>query len=282
MSERVAVVGAGTMGSGIAQVAAAAGFEVTLHDVSEAVLTRARDQIATRLEQAVAKGKLLASERDLALGHLTLASKLTEAVRDASLVVEAVLERLPLKHDVFRSLVEHTPAHAILASNTSSISIASIAAAVPDPGRVVGMHFFNPPYAITLLELVHAPDTSEATITRARAFAEAMGRDVIVVKDSPGFATSRLGIVLGLEAIRMVEQGVASAADIDKAMEKGYRHAMGPLKTGDLVGLDTRLDIAGTLYAQLKGEQYRPPELLRRMVQEGKLGKKSGQGFYRW
>jgi 3-hydroxybutyryl-CoA dehydrogenase len=174
------------------------------------------------------------------------------------------------------------PPGAILASNTSSLSVTEIAKAASRPERVVGMHFFNPPYVLTLLEIVRAASTSDQTVERVRAIGARMGRDMIVVADSPGFATSRLGVVLGLEAMRMLEQGVASAEDIDRAMKLGYRHPMGPLELSDLVGLDVRLHIAEHLHAELGGEQYRPPEILRRLVREGKLGKKTGEGFRRW
>jgi 3-hydroxybutyryl-CoA dehydrogenase len=210
------------------------------------------------------------------------AVSLADAVHDADLVIEAIPERLDLKQALFREIEHHAPAGAILATNTSSLSVSSIAEAVAIPGRVLGMHFFNPVPAMKLVELVRGRDTSDTTIAIARAIAEWLGKTPIVVHDSPGFATSRLGVVLGLEAIRMLEQGVASAADIDRAMELGYNHPMGPLRLGDLVGLDVRLAIADHLHATLGGDTYAAPELLRRMVAEGRLGKKTGEGFYRW
>ena len=200
-------------------------------------------------------------------------------MKDADVVVEAIPERMDLKVETFRALGEHAPAHALLATNTSSLSVTEIAAASGAPDRVVGLHFFNPVPVMKLLEIVRGLGTSDATIARARAYGDAIGKESVVVRDWPGFATSRLGIILGCEAIRMVEQGVASPADIDKAMKLGYRHPMGPLELTDLVGLDVRLHIMEHLFREL-GEQFRPPALLRQMVRAGKLGRKAGEGFY--
>ena len=207
---------------------------------------------------------------------------LAAAAADADLVIEAVPEILDLKREIFRTLGAHAPSHAILATNTSSLPIGEIASASGAPERVVGMHFFNPVHLMKLLELVRTDATTDAAVDAAKQVGEAMGKTVIVVRDSPGFATSRLGLVLGLEAIRMVEEGVASADDIDKAMELGYRHPMGPLKLTDLVGLDVRLGIAEHLADVLDDRRFDPPALLRKLVAEGKLGKKSGQGFFDW
>jgi 3-hydroxybutyryl-CoA dehydrogenase len=280
--ERVTVLGAGTMGHGIAQVAAVSGFAVTLFDVEESLARQGLERIRENLAKGVERGKVDAVTRDAALGRLAAASDLGVAVRQADLVVEAAPERMDLKKRIFRDVSAAAPAHAILATNTSSLSVTEMATAASGPDRVVGMHFFNPPYVLTLLEIVRAAKTSEATIERVKAIGTKMGRDMIVVTDSPGFATSRLGVVLGLEAMRMFEAGVASAEDIDLAMKLGYRHPMGPLELSDLVGLDVRLDIADHLHKELGGEQYRAPEILRRLVREGKLGKKAGQGFRRW
>jgi 3-hydroxybutyryl-CoA dehydrogenase len=269
------------MGHGIAQVAAAAGFDVRLYDLEPAFVERGLERVRANLRKGVERGKLDQAAADAALGRLVATTDLDEACGGADLVVEATPEVLELKRDLFRRIAALAPPDAVLASNTSSLGIGDIAQAVPEPGQVIGMHFFNPPYVLTLLEIVRAETTSEETLAAAREAGERMGRDVIVVRDSPGFATSRLGLVLGLEAVRMLEAGVASAADIDRAMELGYRHPMGPLKLTDHVGLDVRLAIAEHLYRKI-GEQFRPPELLRRMVAEGKLGTKSGEGFYRW
>lgn len=282
MIRRVAVVGAGTMGHGIAHAALAAGYQVDLADADRDALLLAHSRIEAAFAKGIERGKLGPADRDAALARLTTHPALEDAARSADLLIEAVPERIELKRALFGAAQAAAPPHAILASNTSSLSIAEIAAAVHQPGRVVGLHFFNPVAAMRLVEVVRAPATSEATLTAVRTFVESLGKTPIVVGDTPGFATSRLGVVLGLEAIRMVEQGVASPEDIDRAMELGYNHPMGPLRLGDLVGLDVRLAIADHLHAALKDDTYRAPALLRRMVAEGKLGRKSGEGFYRW
>lgn len=282
MIERVAVIGAGTMGHGIAHAALAAGYRVALADADRDALLSALQRIRESFEKGIERGKLDAAARDAALGRLLTHPALEDAARDADLVIEAVPERIELKRALFTAAQGAAPPHAILASNTSSLSISAIAAAVAQPARVIGLHFFNPVAAMRLVEIVRGQATSDATLDAARAFVESLGKTAIVVGDTPGFATSRLGVVLGLEAIRMVEQGVASAEDIDRAMELGYNHPVGPLRLGDMVGLDVRLAIADHLHATLKEETYRAPRLLRRMVAEGKLGRKSGEGFYRW
>ncbi|MBL8677992.1 MAG: 3-hydroxyacyl-CoA dehydrogenase family protein [Myxococcales bacterium] len=278
---RVAVLGAGTMGAGIAQVAATAGFSVALFDVSKAQIDKARAGIAQSLEKLASKGKIDAPTKERALAAIAAFESVEDAVRDASFVVEAAPERMELKRELFLAVDRAAPADALLGSNTSSLSITEIASVVKDPTRVVGLHFFNPVPLMELLEVVRGVRTTDAVVDRALAFAKDLGKTPIVVRDFPGFATSRLGVVIGCEAIRMLEQGVASAEDIDRAMELGYRHPMGPLKLGDLVGLDVRLAILEHLHKEL-GEQFRPPALLRQMVRAGKLGKKSGEGFYKW
>ncbi|HEY0035732.1 MAG TPA: 3-hydroxyacyl-CoA dehydrogenase family protein [Longimicrobium sp.] len=278
----VAVLGAGTMGNGIAQVCAMAGYAVALSDPQPDALERAVNTIRGNLEKGVDRGKVSIETRDRALQGLRKARNVADAVGTADLVIEAAPESMDLKTAIFRDLDRLAPAHAVLATNTSSLSVSRIAEATGRPGSVIGLHFFNPVHIMKLLEVVRGPGTSQATTDASLAFARRIGKEPIVVTDSPGFASSRLGVVLGLEAMRMVEQGVASPQDIDKAMELGYNHPMGPLKLTDLVGLDVRLGIAEYLHGELDGEQYRPPELLRRMVGEGKLGKKSGQGFYDW
>jgi 3-hydroxybutyryl-CoA dehydrogenase len=279
---RVAVLGAGTMGNGIAQVCAMAGYVVALHDPQPGAVERALGTIRGNLDKGVERGKVTAEAREAALANLRSADDLAAAAGDADLVVEAVPERMELKTTLFAELDRVAPAHAILATNTSSLSVGRIAQATGRAERVIGLHFFNPVHIMKLLEVVRGERTSAETVDAALSFARRIGKEPIVVTDTPGFASSRLGVVLGLEAMRMVEQGVASPQDIDKAMELGYNHPMGPLKLTDLVGLDVRLGIAEYLHAELGGEQYRPPELLRRMVAEGKLGKKSGAGFYDW
>ncbi|HEV2148194.1 MAG TPA: 3-hydroxyacyl-CoA dehydrogenase family protein [Longimicrobiaceae bacterium] len=280
--ERVGVLGAGTMGHGIAQVCAMAGFGVSLFDPQPGQVDAALAAIKGNLDKGVERGKVSPEVRGMAIANLHKAADLRDAVNDADLVVEAVPERIDVKLRTFEDADCHAPAHAVLASNTSSISISRIAEATGRPAQVVGLHFFNPVHIMKLLEVVRGEATSQATVDAALAFARKIGKEPIVVTDTPGFASSRLGVVLGLEAMRMVEQGVASPQDIDTAMTLGYNHPMGPLRLTDLVGLDVRLGIAEYLNDALGGEQYRPPEILRRMVAEGKLGKKSGEGFYRW
>jgi 3-hydroxybutyryl-CoA dehydrogenase len=278
----VAVIGAGTMGHGIAYVAVLAGCRVALADADPERLAHGNRQIAGAFARGIDRGKVTAAARDAALARLRLAASAREAVHDAELVIEAVPERLELKQQLFADLEPHTRADALLASNTSSLSISAIARGLVRPQRMLGMHFFNPVPAMRLVEIVRGEATSEDAIARACRFGVLLGKEPIVVRDAPGFATSRLGVVLGLEAIRMLEQGVASAEDIDRAMELGYNHPMGPLRLTDIVGLDVRLAIAEHLHDTLKDDTYRPPALLREKVQRGELGKKSGQGFYRW
>lgn len=279
----VAVIGAGTMGHGIAHVCAAAGLTTRLFDVRQELVDAGLAKIGANLAGGVQRGKLTAEQRDAALAHLRGETTLAAAVLGADIVIEAVPEKLELKHALFSEIGKLVGPEAILASNTSSLSLSVIAAPLPNPERVIGTHFFNPVHVMKLLELVVTPCTSAATLAAAQRFGAQIGKDCIVVKDSPGFASSRLGLVIGLEAIRMVEEGVASAEDIDKAMCLGYGFPMGPLKLTDLVGLDVRLSIAEYLCEKLpEGGHFRPPALLRAMVAAGKLGKKSGEGFYKW
>lgn len=279
---RVAVIGAGTMGAGIAQAAATAGWPTTLTDSRPEAVQGAVDRIARTLDGAVQRGKLDAAARDAILGRLRTTSGIRAACEGADLVVEAVLEDLDVKRDVMSQASDWALPSALLATNTSSISIADIAADLPRPERLIGMHFFNPVHLMKLVEIVTHDATDDAARADALAVVQAMSKEPIVVRDSPGFASSRLGIALGLEAMRMLEEGVASAADIDRAMELGYNHPMGPLKLTDLVGLDVRLRIADYLHQALGAERFAPPAILRRLVAEGKLGKKSGHGFYDW
>jgi 3-hydroxybutyryl-CoA dehydrogenase len=280
--ETVAVLGAGTMGHGIAQVCAAAGCEVRLFDIDDAAVAAGVSRIRGNLDKGIARGKVTEAEKDAVLGRLRTTTEISDAARGSDLVIEAAPESMELKESIFRGVDEAAPEGAILASNTSSLSIARIASVVRHPDRFVGMHFFNPVHIMKLVEVVWGPETSDHTRDAAVAFARRLRKEPIVVKDAPGFASSRLGIVLGMEAIRMVEQGVASPEDIDKAMELGYRHPMGPLKLTDLVGLDVRLGIAEYLHETLASDAFAPPALLRSMVAEGKLGRKSGRGFYDW
>jgi 3-hydroxybutyryl-CoA dehydrogenase len=279
--QRVLVVGAGVMGSGIAQVAARAGYRTELYDVAAGAAQRAHERIAESLGRAVEKGRCTAAERDEALARLSLASDLDSAAAAADLIIEAAPEDLQLKKDLFARLSRAARPEAILASNTSSLPVTALASATRHPGRVIGLHFFNPVPAMKLLEIVQGERTDGMVVTACRAVGARLGKEVVVVRDAPGFASSRLGIAMALEAIRMVEEGVASAEEIDRAIELGYGHPMGPLKLTDQVGLDVRLAIAEHLHSEL-GERFRPPQLLRRMVRAGKLGKKSGEGFYKY
>jgi 3-hydroxybutyryl-CoA dehydrogenase len=279
---RVAVIGAGTMGHGIAQVAALAGWDVTLTDARTAALGPARERIRQNLDGGVSRGKVTAEAASAALARISLATAVGDAVAAADLVIEAVIEDLDVKRELFAEIAAVAPRAATLATNTSSLSVARIAEAVPDAGRVVGMHFFNPVHVMKLVEVVTHDASDRAHVDRVAAAARAMGKEPILVRDAPGFASSRLGVVLGLEAMRMVEQGVASAADIDRAMELGYGHPMGPLKVTDLVGLDVRLAIAEYLHRELGGAHYAPPDILRAKVRAGELGKKTGRGFHQW
>jgi 3-hydroxybutyryl-CoA dehydrogenase len=277
----VGVLGAGTMGHGIAHVSALAGYQVLLFDVSKDLAQAGLDKVKKNLDIGVEKKKVTPQDRDAALGRLTAVADLA-AMKPCQLVIEAAPEKLALKQDTFRALSGICATDALLATNTSSLSLTEIAAAATNPGRVVGLHFFNPVHLMKLLEIVRAYQTTDDTVARARAYGEKIGKQLIEVKDSPGFASSRLGVALGLEAIRMLEEGVASAEDIDRAMELGYGHPMGPLKLGDLVGLDVRLAIAEYLYAETGSPTFRPPQLLKKMVRAGKLGRKSQAGFYRY
>jgi 3-hydroxybutyryl-CoA dehydrogenase len=279
---RVAVIGAGTMGHGIAYVCAVAGYDVTLTDANAAALDAALVSIGKSLDSGVARGKLSDDARRQAFARISASLDPDSAVRDAAIVVEAAPEQMTLKQQIFEHVSQIAPAGALLATNTSSLSVSAIASAARSPDRVIGMHFFNPVAAMKLVEIVRGALSSDETVDRARAFAESLGKTSIVVGDSPGFATSRLGVVLGLEAMRMLEQGVASAADIDTAMELGYNHPVGPLRLTDIVGLDVRLAVADHLHASLGDSTYAAPKILRRMVAEGRLGRKTGSGFYDW
>ncbi|WP_338729241.1 3-hydroxyacyl-CoA dehydrogenase family protein [Haladaptatus sp. DJG-WS-42] len=277
----VTVLGAGTMGHGIAQVSAMAGHDVFLRDIDESVLSEARGAVERNLQGGVEREKLTEAEMDAALSRLTTTTDLREAAGEADLIVEAVPERLDLKQQVFADAEAVAPEDAILATNTSSLSVTEIASELSSPHRAIGLHFFNPVHIMALVEVVLAEQTDDATEAAAVEFVEGIEKTPIVVTDSPGFASSRLGVTIGVEAMRMYEEGVASASDIDEAMTLGYNHPMGPLELTDLVGLDVRLDILEYLREEL-GERFRPPQVLKRKVRAGHLGRKSGQGFYEW
>jgi 3-hydroxybutyryl-CoA dehydrogenase len=278
---QITILGTGTMGRGIAYLSAVAGYDTVLFDVEQGALDAAKSAVESILAKGVEKGKVTADAAKDAGARLHLIPELEPAVSGADLIVEAVPESYELKTDLFAQADLFCGPDTILASNTSSISITKLASNVERRDRFIGMHFFNPPHVMKLIEIVRGDRTSDVTVEQVRGIAEKMGKTAIVVRDSPGFATSRLGVAIGLEAIRMLEEGVASAEDIDRAMELGYNHPMGPLRLTDLVGLDVRLGIAEYLASTL-GARFEPPQLLRDMVAQGKLGKKSGQGFYSW
>jgi 3-hydroxybutyryl-CoA dehydrogenase len=278
---QVAVLGAGSMGHGIAQVSAMAGHEVVLRDIETELVEDGIEGIRSNLAEGVDREKVTEAEMDATLDRISGTTDLSDAVSDADLVVEAVPEDMDIKQDVFADVEASAPDDAIIASNTSSLSVTEMASVLDHPERAVGLHFFNPPHIMDLVEIVVAEQTSDAVESRAVDYVEGIEKEAVVVRDSAGFATSRLGLALGLEAIRMVEQGVASPADIDAAMRKGYGYPMGPIELGDHVGLDVRLHIAEHLREEL-GERFKPPQALRRKVRAGNLGKKSGEGFYVW
>lgn len=269
------------MGRGIAYLSAVAGFDTVIFDVDAAALDAAKAAIDSTLRRGVEKGKLTEAAAAEAGERVHAVPDLEPAVSGADLIIEAVPESFELKEELFAQADLFCGPETILASNTSSLSISKLAGTVERRDRFVGMHFFNPPHVMKLIEIVRGERTSDETIEQVSGVAAAMGKTAIVVRDSPGFATSRLGVAIGLEAIRMLEEGVASAEDIDRAMELGYNHPMGPLRLTDLVGLDVRLGIAEYLAATL-GPRFEPPQLLRDLVAQGKLGKKTGEGFYRW
>ncbi|MFE4669550.1 3-hydroxyacyl-CoA dehydrogenase family protein [Streptomyces sp. NPDC056716] len=280
MARKLAVIGAGLMGSGIAQVSAQAGWDVVLRDITGDALRRGTDGIEASLEKFVAKGKLEAHDADAALARITTTTDL-EAAADADVVIEAVFEKLDVKHDIFRTLDRLVKDDAILASNTSAIPITKIAAVTDRPERVVGVHFFSPVPMMKLCELVRGHKTGDETLAIAREFAESTGKTCIVVnRDVAGFVTTRLISALVVEAAKLCESGVATAEDIDLACKLGFGHAMGPLATADLTGVDILLHATSNIYTETQDEKFAPPELMRRMVDAGDIGRKSGQGFY--
>ncbi|MEU4209022.1 3-hydroxyacyl-CoA dehydrogenase family protein [Streptomyces sp. NPDC026206] len=280
MAKKLAVIGAGLMGSGIAQVSAQAGWDVVLRDVTDAALTRGTDGIKASYEKFVSKGKLEAAAAEQALERITTTTDL-DAAADADIVVEAVFEDIDTKREIFRTLDGLVKDETVLASNTSAIPITKIAAATSRPERVVGTHFFSPVPMMQLCELVRGYKTSDETLAKAREFAEGVGKTCIVVnRDVAGFVTTRLIAALVVEAAKLYESGVASAEDIDIACKLGFGHAMGPLATADLTGVDILMHATGNIYTECQDEKFAPPEIMRRMVDAGDLGRKSGQGFY--
>lgn len=280
--QTVTVLGSGTMGAGIAQVCAQAGYRTRLFDADEMALERGMQRVREFWEKGIAKGKTTTAQRDAWRDNLERATDLAAAMKGVDLVIEAVPEDLALKQRLFADADRHAPKKAILASNTSSLSIHAIAGATQRPHRVLGLHFFNPVPLMQLLEIVRHDGVDPDVLATAQQVGAKLGKTTIVVRDSPGFATSRLGIVLGNEAMRMLEEGVASAKDIDTAMRLGYGHPMGPLELSDLVGLDVRHNVSTYLHSKLGGAHYKPPAIATRLVKAGELGKKTGKGFYDW
>ncbi|MEC7686494.1 MAG: 3-hydroxyacyl-CoA dehydrogenase family protein [Candidatus Thermoplasmatota archaeon] len=278
----VAVIGAGTMGAGIAQVCAQTGWETRLYDTFSEGLQKGMDSIHSFWDKGIARGKTTEQQKSEWSANLSSHEEMSEAVSGADLVIEAVPEVMDLKQSIFQQLEQMAPRYAVLATNTSGLQIGEIASATGCPERVIGMHFFNPVPLMSLLELVRHESCSDDTVAFAQSIGSSMGKETILVSDVPGFATSRLGVVLGNEAIRMLADGVASASDIDTAMRLGYKHPMGPLELSDLVGLDVRRDILNNLAEAFDDERYLPHPMLDRLVEAGDLGKKVGKGIYEW
>jgi 3-hydroxybutyryl-CoA dehydrogenase len=279
--ESVSVIGSGLMGRGIAYVAAVGGFRTSLHDVSAAALDRAMTQIQKDLAEGVSRGKLAASDSAAALARLAPEQNFDRAAAEADFVVEAVPEEIALKIDTFVRLEAGCREGVVLATNTSALSVTEIAAATKRPERVVGMHFFNPVPKMKLVEIVRALDTSDEAIATTVEVAGRMGKETVLVKESPGFITSRINAMIGNEAFLMLQEGVATAQDIDKALKLGLNHPMGPFEMVDLVGLDTRLAVLEFLHKSL-GEKYKPAPLLVQHVKAGRLGRKAGRGVYEY
>jgi 3-hydroxybutyryl-CoA dehydrogenase len=282
--ETITVLGSGTMGAGIAQSAASAGFQTVLYDVDLSLAERAIDGIRARFEKLVEKGKMDGLAAAAAFNRLRAESDLEDAVAAASMVIEAIPEKLELKQEVLGKVSGAAPKSAILGTNTSTLMISAIAEGLKpeDRPRLIGIHFFNPVPVMKLIEVVMGPETSEDAYNATMALAERMQKETVRVKESPGFTTSRINALIGNESFRMLEAGVASASDIDKALKLGLNHPMGPFEMVDLVGLDARLNNLRALFLALQDEAYRPSPLLERLVSEGRLGRKSGRGVYRY
>ncbi|NLC77876.1 MAG: 3-hydroxyacyl-CoA dehydrogenase, partial [Clostridia bacterium] len=276
---KIAVIGAGVMGRGIAHVAALAGYETRLQDISEQVLEDALKVIGKNMAKGVELGKLSDKEKEEALARISRHTELAEAVKDVDLVIEAVPEIMELKHNIFAQLDRLTPPHAILATNTSTMSPTEIASATKRPEQVIAMHFFNPVHKMKLLEIIKGLDTGEATVQTAVEVGKKMGKETVVINEFPGFITSRISSLVGNEAFYMLQEGIASPEEIDKAVKLGLNYPMGPLELGDLVGLDVRLRNLEYLHATL-GEKFRPCPLLVKYVKAGRLGRKTGKGVY--
>ena len=276
---KIAVLGAGTMGHGIAHAAMTAGYDTAMYDVAQPQLDKGKAAIEAVLNKSVELGKMAAGDAAAAKARLRLSTTVADAVRDADVVIEAAPEKIDLKLALFRDVEAAAPARAVLASNTSALNITEMSAVLANPGRMGGMHFFNPVHRMKLVEIVRAHDTTPETIQVMTDVAVKMGKETVLVKESPGFVTSRINAMIGNEAFYMLQDGVASARDIDKALKLGLNHPMGPFELVDLVGLDTRLSILQYLHRTL-GEKFRPCPLLEQHVRDGRLGRKVGKGVY--
>ncbi|MBI2220906.1 MAG: 3-hydroxyacyl-CoA dehydrogenase [Acidobacteria bacterium] len=281
MIDAIAVIGAGTMGHGIAHAAMAGGFETRLYDVSAPMLDRARAAIEAIVAKGVELGKVSRAEADATLGRLRTTNDLGEALAGAAMVIEAAPERLDLKIELLHQIERLAPAGAVIATNTSALSITEMAGSLGNPARAAGMHFFNPVHKMKLVEIVRALETSDAALQAVEDVARRMGKETVVIRESPGFVTSRVNALIGNEAFYMLQEGIASARDIDKALKLGLNHPLGPFELVDLVGLDTRLSVLEFLHRSL-GEKYRPCPLLVQYVKAGRLGRKVGRGVYEY
>ena len=277
--KKIAVLGAGTMGHGIAHAAMTAGYDTVLYDVSQAAVDKGKSAIDAVISKSVQLGKVTEEDAAAMRGRLNLATDVADAVTNADVVIEAAPEKIDLKLKLFKDAEAAAPAHAVFASNTSALSITEMAAVLANPGRLGGMHFFNPVHRMKLIEVVKALDTTPETIAVMEEVSAKMGKETVLVKESPGFVTSRINAMIGNEAFYMLQEGVASARDIDKALKLGLNHPMGPFELVDLVGLDTRLSILQYLHRTL-GEKFRPSPLLEQHVADGRLGRKVGRGVY--
>jgi 3-hydroxybutyryl-CoA dehydrogenase len=277
--KRIAVLGAGTMGHGIAYAAAAAGFETAMYDVTRGAVEKGRDRIEQIFRKGVELGKITTADADAGIARLSISDQIGDVLTGSDFVIEAAPEKIDLKLHLFAEIDKYTPDHAIITTNTSALSITEMAGASKNPGRVAGMHFFNPVHRMKLVEIVRALESTPATLEAVDAVAQQMGKETVVVRESPGFITTRVNASIGNEAFYMLMEGVASPRDIDKALKLGLNHPMGPFELGDLVGLDTRLSILEYLHKSM-GEKYRPCPLLAQYVKAGRLGRKVGRGVY--
>lgn len=279
--KNVSVIGSGIMGHGIAQVCATAGFEVCLHDMSDTLLQKAKSRISSSLDRGIKKRKISANDKDKILSRIKLESNMVAAIKEADLVIEAVVENLEVKKQLFEQIDQATKSEAILASNTSQFSITEIASVVVDPSRVIGMHWFNPPVVMKLIEVIKGLETSEEIVTTIRLFADKVGKEVVICSDSQGFISTRVLVAMRLECYRILEEGIASKEDIDKTLKLAFGHPMGQFELADFSGLDTELEACNALH-QVFGNRFRPPQNLIHLVKAGRYGRKKGAGWFQY